>query len=172
MRCTSRGPHQLQALSLQPVGSQGVSTSAYGNRSRENSGWLGDGACVCALADTKTSLKSYNLIGRRIISIISPSRISRIFRICRQRGIFDGRIVILLELPILLSISRRLQNHGSRLDRRCSARGLCKAEGALYSSLARTMHADCCSRAKIKVISLYHSKRVPELRICLEKKAI
>ena len=82
MRCTSRGPHQLQALSLRPVGSQGVSRSAYGNRSRENSGWLGDGACVCALADTKTSLKSYNLIGRRIISIISPSRISRIPRIC------------------------------------------------------------------------------------------
>jgi len=47
MRCTSRGPHQLQALSLRPVGSQGVSRSAYGNRSRENSGWLGDGACVC-----------------------------------------------------------------------------------------------------------------------------
>jgi len=47
MRCTSRGPHQLQALSLRPVGSQGVSRSAYGNRSRENSRWLGDGACVC-----------------------------------------------------------------------------------------------------------------------------
>jgi hypothetical protein len=143
-----------------------------GSRSREINGWLGDGVCVCALADIKTSLKSYNLIGRRIISIISPSRISRIFRIFRQRGIFDGRIVILLELPILLSISRRLQKHGSGLDQRCSARGLCKAEGALYSSLARTMHADCCSRAKIKVISVYHSKRVLELRICLEKKAI
>jgi hypothetical protein len=33
--------------------------------------------CVCALADIKTSLKSYNLIGCRIISIISPSRISK-----------------------------------------------------------------------------------------------
>ena len=172
MRCTSRGPHQLQALSLQPVGSQGVSTSAYGNRSRENSGWLGDGACVC-VGRYKNQPKIVLTLLDAESFLSSHHRESREYpEFARQRGIFDGRIVILLELPILLSISRRLQNHGSRLDRRCSARGLCKAEGALYSSLARTMHADCCSRAKIKVISLYHSKRVPEPMICLEKQAI
>lgn len=123
MSCTRRAPHQLQILSVRPSGNQKFSRSAY--RQSKESGRFDDGVCAC--------------VGRyknqpRIDAESSPSyhQESREHsEFARRRGIFDGRVVTLLELPILLSISIRLQNHGIRLDRQCSTGVLCKGDGAL-----------------------------------------
>jgi hypothetical protein len=83
--------------------------------------------CVRALADIKISLESTQNHHHYITTKNSREH----SEFADKEGIFNGRVVALPELPILLSISRRFQNHGSRLDQRCSTRGVCKADGAL-----------------------------------------